>query len=78
MRYQLPEGYKVYYEYVNGYVTPDRRLLDGNRRCTIAYVKNTDDEDVASAFAMCRPEDNFSKAIGRAIALGRALKAMSS
>lgn len=47
---------------------------DGTKgRCTECYIESGD--DIISAYAYCHPEDAFNKAVGRKIALTRALRA---
>lgn len=77
---QLPDGYTVKYVHSRN-VEPDPEagglpvlLPTGGQ--TVAKVLNPDGEQVAEGEATCRPDENFSKPLGRTIALGRALALM--
>lgn len=50
--------------------------FDGNRRCSWAIVK-VNGNDVYQGIAICHPNDNFSRAIGRKRALTDALRLLS-
>lgn len=77
---QLPEGYSVEFVYDLAFFTRTGRAVpDGPHRMTVARIYDKkDDVMVASDFAICGPRDNFSKRVGRAIALGRALKLLDN
>lgn len=88
MRRELPEGFTVRYQHRNDYVRfrrPFYRKLVGNatvnvytaeRRNTVATVMDPDGEIVVTGRAILRPGDQFSRRLGREIALGRALKTL--
>lgn len=87
MKRELPRGYAVEYRHAHGArrLVPDR--LRGQVRhaaglwagsSTLAVISNPDDSVVSIGVAYCRPGDQFSKRLGRTIALGRALKALAA
>jgi len=75
----IPEGLTVKYQHRRNCTRPvkmgDYSALDPRGGETVASVFDTDGNLVASGVACCHAKDNYSKRIGRAIALGRALKA---
>jgi hypothetical protein len=42
---------------------------------TYCYLENEDNESVVTGVAYCSDEDHYNKSVGRAISMGRALKA---
>lgn len=88
MRPQLPDGYKVKYRHrrlaagSGHYIDelahgsfPIAPAAKGGE--TEAKVYDPDDSVVAIGVATCHERDNFSRRIGRDIALGRALKRLA-
>lgn len=71
---ELPVGYSVRYRHHRVAVDNDLRLLGPKGGETEARVYGPDDSLVAIGVAVCHPSDNFSRRLGRSIALGRALK----
>lgn len=76
---ELPDGYTVryYHEHGIGRLVPAwafgiEPIREGHS--TLARVLDGDGKTAAEGIAMCRPGDQFSKRLGRTIALGRALK----
>lgn len=81
MKVTVPEGLAVKYEHHRNYDIAMKMSPRGGM--TIAYVYRKEDLEaggiaiaVSSGVAHCHSKDNFDKRIGRAIALGRALKKM--
>lgn len=83
MNRELPEGYTVRYKHFHGPArhAPPWCLSDADRwgtvvlgHSTTAVIFDPEGRAMAGGLAMCRPEDQFSKRLGRTIALGRALK----
>ncbi len=81
-RFKLPDNYKVeYYHTAHGCGEYISRERDGYFNGVIRRITTADIIDgdwvVAQGIAICNEEvDNFSRKIGRQIALGRALKAL--
>ena len=82
MRPTPPPGYRVVYRHLRDRVeTRDgtREVLSPHGGTTIALLYRGDAEiPSARGFAFCNETDNFSKRIGRDIALGRALKDLAA
>lgn len=81
MKPTLPEGYTAKYKHIRHSYTlfpsVDRvRILSPRGGETICFILNQENVVVANGTAKCSPEDNYNKATGRNIALGRALKSM--
>jgi hypothetical protein len=70
----LPEGIEARFTWHPTHVTPNARFLDESALATICTLTDVDGNIVARAQAMLSPKDNFNEAIGKEIALGRALK----
>lgn len=86
MKRELPEGYTVKYLHRHGVgrIAPRWCLVGFDHlspvyhgHSTQAVVFDPDGNIAAKGVAMCRPEDQFSKRLGRTIALGRALKKLN-
>lgn len=89
MRYELPDGLKVWYEYGVTTVTPAGRDITvavnnelsepALHRCITAHVVNDQREEVAQGMSVCNEQkDQFCKNIGRDIARGRAAKSLAT
>lgn len=88
MRRSVPDGHTVAYVHkyklavFNHFVTDavegtrGHAMWSGYRFTTRATVLGPAGEMVATAEAICRPEDQFSRKVGRDISLGRALKSL--
>jgi hypothetical protein len=76
-RFQLPEGAKVIYDHAYTLSTPQGHTLGEQHRATAATVYDAEENIIATGLAVCHPNDQFSKRIGRNIARGRALKRLS-
>lgn len=86
MKHPLPDGFKVFVTHYRQFegepmfmTTYDAKSegLKGPLHCggaTEARIVDEEGQQVASAFSWCSRKDNFSKYIGRNIAVGRALK----
>lgn len=79
MKVTVPEDHVVKYEHHRHYLTSMKVSPRGGM--TVAYLYRKEDLEaggiaiaVSSGVAHCHPNDNYNKRIGRAIALGRALK----
>jgi hypothetical protein len=83
MTRQLPDGLRVQYGHVRE--TKEGRLIERRNGLTIlprggrtyASLVRPDGKQVAAGWSICHPDDNYSKVLGREIALGRAIKALS-
>lgn len=93
MKRELPEGYTVDYVHRHGvgrrrparleptpisFLSTERYHQIAGGHSTEAVVCTSGGVIVSIGVAMCRPEDQFSKRLGRIIALGRALKALEA
>ncbi len=79
MKRQLKEGQVARYKHQHRLVTFNRPIsaqVPVWRFTTHAQVLATDGTVIAEGDAICRPEDQFSRKIGRDISLGRALKSL--
>ncbi len=54
------------------YWGPSKKMQFNPKGCTVCIIENDDRIELARGYAFCSSKDNYSKAIGRAIALGRA------
>lgn len=72
MKRTLPEGHTVEYAHLRNY-HPQTLELEAKGGITVATIYNADNDIVASTTARCSDEENFCKAMGRTISLGRAL-----
>lgn len=72
---ELPEGHTVRYVHRRRLVAKlhEKSVVLPTGGLTIARVLGPDGVQVAEGRARCRPDENFNKALGRQIALGRAL-----
>lgn len=74
---ELPAGYSVRYHHEREREPVDADafgdiLPKGGR--TEALIFDAEGNQVASGEAICRPDENFQKRLGRIVALGRALQ----
>ena len=78
----IPEGLTVKYQHRRNWTRPVTMAyvfeLDPRGGETVASVFDADGNLVASGVACCHAKDNYSKRIGRAISLGRALKQLET
>ena len=76
---EVPDGCKVRYKHervvnwAGGRRTDDISPKGGR---TIARILDAEGTELALGEAVCRPDEQFNKKIGRMVALGRALKAL--
>lgn len=89
MKRNLPDGYRVFISHYRKFKGTNMLMTrwDGKEEglgtplphggATEATILDATGEPVATALALCSKRDMFNKAIGRNIAIGRALKQMS-
>ena len=78
---EIPAGHRVRYKHERAYydkgpfahIHDSYSLLPQGGK-TIARIIDPEGNEIARGEAVCRPDENFKKAMGREIALGRALK----
>ena len=79
---ELPDGLRVKFRHERAYHDPlfdieDSFSLSPKGGKTIARILDADENLVAEGVAVCSAKDNFSRPLGRKIALGRALRALN-
>lgn len=84
MSRELPEGFTVKYRHERdeAFIPPRFDRFDELGAVSVspkggkteAFIFDSKGNEVATGEAVCRPDENFDKALGRTIALGRALQ----
>lgn len=69
---KLPEGFTVHVDYITRCRKPFNESAP--KWLTLAKLIDRDGKVVARGMSKCGPKDNPNRKIGRAIAIGRALK----
>jgi hypothetical protein len=76
MMREVPEGYHVRFQHSRILQNTFPKLLPSPRGGrTYCYLEDESNVPVVTGVAYCSKEDQYNKKIGRAISLGRALKA---
>lgn len=70
----IPDGLHVRYYHDRKYELVERTLESRGGR-TYCYLEDENNNPVVTGIAYCSDKDGYNKQIGRAISLGRALKA---
>lgn len=84
MQRQLPEQYKAKFRHERNVITVPHTKLDEEEKVivdpkggkTIARIIDSEGNLISEGYAICRPDEQFNRRLGRTIALGRALSVL--
>lgn len=78
MTRQVPDGLRVRYTHFRETEDDHGIVILPRGGQTLAVLLDGSGEEVVRGYSRCHPRENFRKSIGRAIALGRALKELET